>query len=331
MYTTIIGQQYVYTVSQKTFWLTKGTSINDSHTLNDKKQINITINYKDSNINNSNLKMYSCFDDCEKLQELLKNWNKIKPKAVIYYLVKTYERLSITLPTLYKYFNDEFKYPVIIFHEREFKSNIVAAKTMTTSYIFFHEIQFVVPEFIGNLSGHKLACESFTIGYRHMCRFHSKIIYDLPIMQNVDYYWRLDDDSYITQPIHYDVFAFMKNNGFEYGYIDLRTDYLPCVRYLWKNVTAFVSTSQIQFIPTYFKEWTEPKMFYNNFEISRFSIWKQPIYQHFIDYIDHAGGIFFNRWGDAPIKSLGLSLFLNTSKLHNFNDIGYRHQDFHTK
>jgi len=37
-----------------------------------------------------------------------------------------------------------------------------------------------------------------TIGYRHMCRFQAKSLYEQPTLAGLQYVWRLDDDSYIT-------------------------------------------------------------------------------------------------------------------------------------
>lgn len=34
------------------------------------------------------------------------------------------------------------------------------------------------------------------------------------------------------------------------------------------------------------------------------------------------------RWGDAPVHSIGASLFLRKEQTHFFEDIGYRHEPF---
>ena len=34
------------------------------------------------------------------------------------------------------------------------------------------------------------------------------------------------------------------------------------------------------------------------------------------------------RWGDAPVHSIAVSLFLNASQLHFFDPIGYQHDDW---
>jgi alpha 1,2-mannosyltransferase len=32
-----------------------------------------------------------------------------------------------------------------------------------------------------------------------------------------------------------------------------------------------------------------------------------------------------NRWGDAPVHALAVAMMLNSSEVHFFNDIGYKH------
>lgn len=34
------------------------------------------------------------------------------------------------------------------------------------------------------------------------------------------------------------------------------------------------------------------------------------------------------RWGDAPVHSLGVALFADKDQIHFFDDIGYRHEPF---
>lgn len=34
------------------------------------------------------------------------------------------------------------------------------------------------------------------------------------------------------------------------------------------------------------------------------------------------------RWGDAPVHSIAVGLFLNKSEVHFFNDVGYKHYPF---
>ncbi|KAJ1841170.1 alpha-1,2-mannosyltransferase ktr1 [Coemansia sp. RSA 2708] len=65
--------------------------------------------------------------------------------------------------------------------------------------------------------------------------------------------------------------------------------------------------------------------FWSNFEIVDLSFYRSPAYQAYFDYLDRAGGFFYERWGDAPVHSIAAALFLNASQVHYFSDIGYFH------
>lgn len=55
---------------------------------------------------------------------------------------------------------------------------------------------------------------------------------------------------------------------------------------------------------------------------------RSPAYIDFFDHLDHEGGFFYERWGDAPVHSIAAGLFLNKDELHFFNDIAYYHVPF---
>jgi alpha 1,2-mannosyltransferase len=48
----------------------------------------------------------------------------------------------------------------------------------------------------------------------------------------------------------------------------------------------------------------------------------------FFEYLDKAGGFYYERWGDAPVHSIGAALFAKKEQIHFFDDIGYRHEPF---
>lgn len=68
--------------------------------------------------------------------------------------------------------------------------------------------------------------------------------------------------------------------------------------------------------------------YWSNFEIASLSLWRNSLYQDYFNYLDSTGGFFYERWGDAPVHSLALSLFLPKDKIHFFENIGYRHPPF---
>ena len=48
----------------------------------------------------------------------------------------------------------------------------------------------------------------------------------------------------------------------------------------------------------------------------------------FFEYLDKAGGFYYERWGDAPVHSIGAALFSKKDQIKFFDDIGYRHEPF---
>lgn len=53
--------------------------------------------------------------------------------------------------------------------------------------------------------------------------------------------------------------------------------------------------------------------------------WRGEAYQKYFEWLDQSGGFFYERWGDAPVHSVAAMLFLDRSRVHHFNDIGYFH------
>ena len=115
----------------------------------------------------------------------------------------------------------------------------------------------------------------------------------------------------------------MREKKILYGYVWEHWDNTMFTVGLWNATRNFIEEHSIQ--PTFFQQWPEPKIFYNNFEISNMDIWNNRGYREYIDYIDKLGGIYYHRWGDAPIKGLAMSLFVPRDKLHRFDDLGYLH------
>ncbi|KAI8362801.1 hypothetical protein BD560DRAFT_484020 [Blakeslea trispora] len=65
--------------------------------------------------------------------------------------------------------------------------------------------------------------------------------------------------------------------------------------------------------------------FWSNFEIGSLDFFRSERYLKYFDFLDKQGGFFYERWGDAPVHSLGVAMMLKTSEVHFFNDIGYKH------
>jgi len=90
---------------------------------------------------------------------------------------------------------------------------------------------------------------------------------------------------------------------------------------------------------------------FNNFEIADMDLWRGEAYTAFFNYLDHNGGFYYQvcpsmllvnmnksrsnwifvyeqRWGDAPVHTIGASLFGGKDGVHFFREIGYEHYPF---
>ena len=212
-------------------------------------------------------------------------------------------------------------YPIVVFHEDiplEKLNNI--EKEYNLKFII-KNIAFEIPHFLDkDKIPEKVMTKS--IGYRHMCRFYCGEMYFQEILKDTDYYLRLDNDSFINTPVEYDIFKYMEENKLIYGYHDILEDNPLVVKGLWEACALYSDTRKTIKLA---KDIPYPKIYYTNFEIAKFNWFLSPKYLDFYNFIDMLGGIYHYRWGDAPIKFLGISMILEDKFKHQFNDIGYTH------
>lgn len=171
-------------------------------------------------------------------------------KAVIYYLTQKIRIpiLKISLQLLNENFWEQYPfYPVLIFHDDLDEVDMAEIKNaVPLMKVVFKRIELSIPL---NLRAVKLpertkcSPHSSTIGYRHMIQFHvSKIHEELfkSEYKDVEYIFRIDDDSFLTYTIGYDMFRFMKINGKKYGFINFLFDDPLCIEGLWNHTRQWV-------------------------------------------------------------------------------------------
>ena len=280
--------------------------------------------------------LHNCDSECRRFQSFMAfDWSQENPSAAVYVLTNKLTNILKLLRNVEKTFNAKMKYPYIIFHEEDFTHFRIeiGRQNLPHSRIFYQIVDFknlpdhITMEEYNNLIGQH--CNNKPIGYRFMSYFNSNLVYTYPILDQLECVLRLDDDSEFLQPITYDVFKVMRDGDFDYGYLTVLSDQSDCVFRLWEMVEEYARRKRIE--PTFFHSWRKPNIFYNNFELSRLNIWRRKEYRDYIEYIDQSKGIFLRRWGDAPVKSLALSLFTPWTKIHQFKDIKYRHQSVFTQ
>ena len=176
-----------------------------------------------------------------------------------------------------------------------------------------------------------------SVPYRHMCRYQSGFFWQSPLLDEYEYYWRVDHDVKIYCDIQYDIFKFMKVNGKKYGFILSVSEYIGTIPTLWDTVMKFTKEN-----PKYLAEDNLMKFvsddggktfnlchFWTNFEVVSLDFYRSEAYRSYFDYLDKSGGFFYERWGDAPVHSIAAALFLKKSEVHFFDGLGFYHPDFH--
>lgn len=219
---------------------------------------------------------------------------------------------------------------LVVFCENSFSE--YKSKVKSKLNIKYQEIEFIIPNYSQEIIdqipefyphpthgngpvawGHP----GFSIGYRHMCRFFSGQLYEFDILKNYDYYLRLDTDSFIHTPLNYDIFEWAKRTECYYGYISsaVQKDNPKVIEGLWNIVN--------QLIPENFIE--EGTMFYTNFELGKVSWFLTSEYMRFYNELDKTGGFYTKRWGDAPIKFLGINLLMEPKHIIPVHGFTYQH------
>jgi len=168
-----------------------------------------------------------------------------------------------------------------------------------------------------------------TESYRRMCRFFAGPVWRRPILQEYTWVWRLDSHvRYLCDIVEDPVGVLEASNG-TYGYAITMTELMYTIPTLWSTMMSY---GKAQGLDGSVRAWgVDPASasqrgchFWNNMEIARVSFFATGPYQALFKHLDEVGGFFYERWGDAPIRSWALMLLEEPSRVHWF-DIGYQH------
>lgn len=183
--------------------------------------------------------------------------------------------------------------------------------------------------------------------YHQMCRFYSGFFFRNSLVAKYEWYWRVEPDVSYFCDVTYDVFREMERHGKVFGFTVFMRENQKSIENLFRHTQAFrrqwklaktdlwdAVTSCILDIGDATRENPVEQMnldtynmchFWSNFEIARVALWDSPVYNAYFEALDAAGGFWDERWGDAPVHTLGVAMMLNASQIHYFRDIGYSH------
>ncbi|KAJ8104269.1 glycosyltransferase family 15 protein [Lipomyces tetrasporus] len=271
-----------------------------------------------------------------------------KPKAALISLVRNSELEGIeqSMRHLEARFNHKYNYPWIFFNDVPFDDTFKARTGNLTNAECFYatvpESHWSLPKwidesrFISSLEylGAIGVGKGWMISYRHMCRWNSGFFYQHPILDDFDWYWRVEPDVHFFCDIDYDPFAFMEENNLKYGFNMNILDDARSFPSMWRQTQEFMSEYPELIHPEADFSWVLDHkndgeynncQFFSNFEIGSLDFFRSKTYNTYFDYIDRKGGFYYERFGDAPLHTLAVVLLLSKRETHFFRDIGYQH------
>lgn len=244
-------------------------------------------------------------------------------------------------------FNNEYHYDWVFLNEEPFSEEFIELTSNMVSgrarYGLIPKAHWSYPAFIDQQKAKEIR-ESrkwslITYGssesYRHMCRFNSLFFYKHPIMDEYQYYWRVEPHVKFHCDIE-DPFKFLRENKKKYGFTISMRELPNTIESLWettrlyfkslaKNYFDVSNNNLLKFISDDDGESYNLCHYWTNFEVANLDIYRNELYEGYVQHLDKAGGFFYERWGDAPIHSIIFSLILEKEDIFMFQNISYEH------
>ncbi|KAI9821875.1 MAG: alpha 1,2-mannosyltransferase 2.4.1 [Pycnora praestabilis] len=175
-----------------------------------------------------------------------------------------------------------------------------------------------------------------SVSYRHMCRYESGFFFRHPLLNEYEWYWRVEPSIELFCDINYDTFKYMADHGKKYSFVLSLYEYVETIPTLWDSTKKFmkshpehiVKDNSMGFVSDDGGESYNHCHFWSNFEIGNLDWLRSNAYLDFFQSLDGDGGFFYERWGDAPVHSIAAALLLKKDEIHFFNDIAYYHVPF---
>ncbi|KAK6204922.1 glycolipid 2-alpha-mannosyltransferase [Scheffersomyces amazonensis] len=280
--------------------------------------------------------------------------------ATIVALVRNHEfgPIGNTIKKLEKQFNSKFKYPYTLINDvpftDKFKERIRRFTDAPIEFVTIPSNLWDKPESIDIVKEAK-AMSVMTANnvayaamgsYHNMCRFYSGNLFNLPEMQKYKFYWRIEPHVEFYSNINYDVFKYLEGTKKVYGFTISLYDIAETIQTLWPETLKFLNMGDnYKYInPNGSFQWLLNNLqnpqnnnktggfstchFWTNFEIVDMDFLRSEAYTKWFKHLDSTGNFYYERWGDAPVRSMGLGLFADKNQVHWFRDIGYFHDPY---
>ncbi|KIY44177.1 glycosyltransferase family 15 protein [Fistulina hepatica ATCC 64428] len=246
-------------------------------------------------------------------------------------------------------FNKDRLYPWVFLNDMPFTEEFVrCTSAVTGAKTYYGQIppeHWHQPEFIDEekatkarkaMAKNKGIFYADSVSYRNMCRFYSGFFYRQPLLQNVKYFWRVEPDINYRCEIDYDPFLYMEDHDIAYGFTISVPEQHETTPTLWpvskeffrQNPQYLAENNAMRFASKDGGETWTHCTYWTNFEIGDLDFFRSEAYNKYFEHLDAAGGFYYERWGDAPVHGIAVSLLLDRKRIHHFADFAYEHTEW---
>lgn len=171
-----------------------------------------------------------------------------------------------------------------------------------------------------------------SFSYRNMCRYMSGGFQWHPLLLDYTHFWRVEPGvrlycdttvpeetkySFTISMIEYPKTVVTLMDSVIEGLESLNKTHLLSAEA--DNLSRFVYDSSRGYTMCHF--WT-------NFEIGSLDVLRSETYMDLFRFLDQKGGFYYERWGDAPVRTILLSLLLPPGDITRLHDWAYQHEPY---
>ncbi|KAI8144651.1 nucleotide-diphospho-sugar transferase [Fennellomyces sp. T-0311] len=250
-------------------------------------------------------------------------WRNLPVKGAFYMIAENSDLQSAraSMRSVEDRFNHQFGYPWVILSSRYISPEFRKYITMITDApVYFGKIDleaWVQPHWVSTdlaeMAMQALDARGIRYGsslsFRQRARYHAGFYFHHPLMQNVDYSWRVEPGSYYSCDLMDDPFFHMKSHNKTVGFV-LTVLHGSETIMMWSfNADASYNFCHIQ----------------SSFQIINMAFLRSSQYMRYFNFIDSSGGFFYERWDEGTVLTMAASLFLRKNEVQFFNQMGFEH------
>jgi hypothetical protein len=249
------------------------------------------------------------------------------PDAIVcltrgYAAPRLYDQLINRNRSVYETINGHrtHQYPLIIWHQgdiiREHQRYILAREANA-------DVRFVDVSAVFRLPGgikESELIESWSVGYRLMCRFHTFHIWQYT--RQFRYVMRLDEDCTLSS-VGFDPIKCVSGAGVDFAaaaFVQETHELTNRTLAPFANKYAGVCFPQMRHVNFYNQSFP-----YTNLYVTRTAFWRQPELRRFLYAVIRERDSIRFRWGDLPVLGVALNMFARPGKVVCIPNLTYMH------